>query len=95
MAFGRRVVCTICARDFFAWDAGDPYYLNEAGRKIYPALPSAELHRCDETDTAILCLNCGTDGVSDSAVPATQCRRCGSSEIHGTGDLEGRPGRPR
>lgn len=84
---GYDFVCSHCARSIAAWDDGNPYYIDETGKKCYAYHPSADVERCTGTDVSMVCLKCGDECMSDSAAPSTQCQTCGSSELVRTWDL--------
>ena len=83
-------VCSRCARSVEAWVDGNPYYMDETGKKTYAYHPSADVELCTGNDASMLCLGCGEECMSDSAAPMTQCPTCGSGEIVHTWDLAGR-----
>jgi hypothetical protein len=59
MAHGVYFVCRGCGREICAWDEGNPYYLDEFGRKRYAYHPDQERDRCTGNDAPHLCLDCG------------------------------------
>jgi hypothetical protein len=67
MAHGVYFVCRGCGREICAWDEGNPYYLDEFGRKRYAYHPDQERDRCTGNDARHLCLDCGAEFPVDSA----------------------------
>ncbi len=91
MAEGIRFVCKSCGAEIEAWDDGNPYYRDEAGRKKYAYHPDYEgLARCIGNDEPHLCLACGEQFMMDSEAPTDRCPGCGSTDIADTFRLEGR-----
>lgn len=91
MAEAKRFVCRSCRRTIEAWSDGNPYYIDEAGRKQYAYHPDHErLARCIGNDSPHLCLACGEDFMLDSRAPTSECPKCGAAEIAGTYELDGR-----
>ena len=85
MAQGIRFVCRGCKRDIEAWDDGNPYYLDEDGKKRYAYHPQHDLlERCIGNDTPHLCLACAHQFMVDSRAPIAACPECGASEIVNT-----------
>ncbi len=85
-----RFQCDSCGHAIEAWDDGNPYYRDEAGKKHYAYHPSTERELCIGNDTPQLCLSCGAKFKSDSLAPAKNCRKCKSADFVQTGDLDGR-----
>ena len=91
MAEGIRYVCGQCGKAVEAWSDGNPYYLDEDGRKQYAYHPDHErLARCIGNDSPRLCLTCGEEFMVDSREPSDCCPKCGSPETANTFELEGR-----
>lgn len=91
MAEGLRYVCSSCGRNVEAWSDGNPYYIDERGRKQYAHHPDHErLDRCIGNDTPHLCLACAHRFVVDSRAPIAHCPKCQSTEIADEFDLGGR-----
>ena len=91
MAEGIRYVCGACHRASEAWSDGNPYYIDETGRKQYAYHPDHErLARCIGNDTPHLCLACGEEFNVDSRAPTAECPKCTSDDIADTFRLSGR-----
>lgn len=87
----RRFVCSNCRRSVGAWDDGNPYYLDEIGRKRYAYHPDHErLALCIGNDSPHICLDCAKQFKVDSRQPRTVCPRCHSRQIVDTCVLGGR-----
>jgi DNA-directed RNA polymerase subunit RPC12/RpoP len=92
MGQGVRFVCSRCHRAIEAWSDGNPYYIDENGRKRYAYHPDHEnLARCVGNDSPYLCLACGGEFKVDSRAPIVKCPSCGASDIAETRHLTGRP----
>jgi hypothetical protein len=92
LAEGIRYACRNCARSIEAWSDGNPFYIDDDGRKRYAYHPDHEnLARCIGNDSPHLCLACGSRQKIDSRKPRRHCRRCRSGEIVPTWELEGKP----
>jgi len=92
MAEGFRFACDRCDRELIAWSDGNPYFLDERGRKQYAYHPDHDnLERCIGNDTPHLCLDCGTELMIDSRDPRDTCPGCGSRIISDCLDLDGKP----
>jgi DNA-directed RNA polymerase subunit RPC12/RpoP len=90
MAEGVRYICGGCGKTIEAWSDGNPYYLDDAGRKQYAYHPDHErLAQCIGSDAPHLCLGCGEELMVDSRSPATRCPRCAATEIADTYRLGG------
>jgi hypothetical protein len=75
-----------------AWSDGNPYYLDESGKKRYAYHPDHEnLARCIGNDSPHLCLECGEEFMVDSRAPVEACHKCGSGRTVATFDLAGYP----
>jgi predicted lipoprotein with Yx(FWY)xxD motif len=58
MAMGVCFVCSNCAHSVEAWDDGNPYYLDDGGKKVYAYHPDHEaLAKCIGNDAPHLCPN--------------------------------------
>ena len=91
MARGFRFVCGGCDHRIVAWDDGNPYYIDDDGKKKYAHHPNHELlERCIGNDAEHLCLSCKKEFMVDSEAPITTCPKCKSSEIVDTMELEGK-----
>ena len=91
MAQGYTFICNSCSKAIGAWSDGNPYYLDEDGAKRYAYHPDHErLELCVGNDSPHLCLGCGAEFKVDSRSPIDRCPDCGSAEICGSCDLEGR-----
>jgi DNA-directed RNA polymerase subunit RPC12/RpoP len=86
-----RYVCGNCQKAVEAWSDGNPYYLDEQGRKQYAYHPDHErLNRCIGNDSPHLCLECGKKFMVDSRAPIDACPKCKSGDIADTYRLDGR-----
>lgn len=91
MAMGLRFTCSHCDKAIEAWSDGNPYYLDERGKKRYAYHPNHELlELCIGNDLPHLCLTCGHRFKVDSRRPVTSCRKCRSSSISPDWELEGK-----
>jgi len=82
MAQRFRFVCGECDHTIEVWDDGNPYYIDDDGRKKYAYHPNHELlERCIGNDTEHLCLSCKKEFMVDSEAQTTACPKCKSSEI--------------
>ena len=91
MAEAVRYVCSACRRAIEAWSDGNPYYIDEMGRKQYAYHPDYErLTRCIGNDSPHLCLTCGERFNVDSRTPTAECPKCKSGDIADTFQLSGR-----
>lgn len=87
-----RYECDHCGRAIEAWSDGNPYYIDQRGRKRYAYHPDHEgLSRCVGNDEPHLCLACGGEFVNDNRSPVASCPSCDSADISPTFDLKGRP----
>ena len=92
MAECTRFVCAHCARAIEAWSDGNPFYLDEGGKKRYAYHPDHEnLARCIANDVPHLCLGCGSKRKIDSRKPRTDCPRCKLGRLVPTVNLDGQP----
>ena len=90
MSMGCKFVCDRCRHEVEAWDDGNPYYFDEAGRKHYAYHPDPKRNRCVGNDSPHLCLACGDRFMIDSRAPVASCPACGSGSHVGVFHLEGR-----
>ena len=82
MAIGYLYICDNCGRRIEAWDDGNPYYFDKAGKKKYAHHPDHEnLKKCIGNDTPHICLDCGKQFKIDSLNPVTKCPKCKSGKI--------------
>ena len=92
MAEAVRFVCDRCQHSIEAWSDGNPYYIDEVGQKQHAYHPDHErLAKCIGNDEPHLCLTWGLEFNVDSRAPIVNCPKCGSVDISGTYQLEGRP----
>jgi hypothetical protein len=71
MAESRRFVCTQCAHEIEAWSDGNPFYLDERGRKRHAYHPDHEnLDRCVGNDVPHLVFRADKERKSIRARPA-------------------------
>lgn len=84
------MTCDACGYTIEAWSDGNPYYLDERGRKRYAYHPSDEVMRCVGNDDPHLCLACGRKFHVDSRRPVSVCPKCGSDQIAETFSLAGK-----
>ena len=89
MAACLRFVCDHCGNTIESWDEGNPYYLDEQGKKRYAYHPEPERDRCIGVESASLCLSCGSEFKTDSRSPVTACPACSSADIVDTFALDG------
>ena len=90
MAEGIRFVCSGCGQSIEAWSDGNPFYIDESGKKKYAYHPNHdELARCIANDVPHFCLQCGTESKIDSRLDVQVCRECGSDRVVETFGLEG------
>ena len=91
MAEAVRFVCAECGNFIEAWSDGNPYYIDERGKKQYAYHPDHDgLERCIGNDSPHLCLKCGKKFVVDSRAPRDACPKCGSTDFAHTFQLEGK-----
>ena len=90
MAEGVRFVCGGCDHSIEAWDDGNPYYIDEDGKKQYAYHPEPLRNRCIGIDSPHLCLSCGHEFVVDSEAPIVACPKCKAREIVDTWTLSGK-----
>jgi hypothetical protein len=55
MAQSFRFICNSCGETIESWDEGDPYYLDERGRKQYAYHPDSKRDQCIGIDSPYLC----------------------------------------
>ena len=86
-----RFVCENCENAIEAWSDGNPFYIDEAGKKQYAYHPDHEnLARCIGNDSPHLSLACGEQFKVDSRAPRTGCLGCGSADTARMFQLDGR-----
>jgi DNA-directed RNA polymerase subunit RPC12/RpoP len=91
MAEAVRWVCSKCGREIVAWSDGNPYYIDETGRKQNAYHPHHErLARCIGNDSPHLCLACGKKFNVDLRAPTAECPKCEAADIVHTHQLGGR-----
>ena len=76
--------------DNISWDDGNPYYIDEDGKKQYAYHPSPLRNRCIGIDSPHLCLSCGHEFMVDSEAPIVACPKCKAREIVDTWTLSGK-----
>ena len=91
MAECRGFVCEHCSFSIGAWADGNPYYIDEMGKKQYAYHPQQELELCIGNDSPYLCLDCGKQTMIDSRSPDERCGECESTNMVGLFHLGGRP----
>ncbi|MGF1634529.1 MAG: hypothetical protein ACFCVE_11815 [Phycisphaerae bacterium] len=91
MAAGKGFACDACGERLFAWDEGNPYYLDERGQKQYAYHPAPERDQCIGNESPTLCLNCGERFMIDSQSPTNACAKCDSQDIADEWNLDGKP----
>ncbi|MFO0820862.1 MAG: hypothetical protein U1A77_23140 [Pirellulales bacterium] len=85
-----RFVCSECEISITAWSDGNPFYIDEAGKKKYAYHPNHdELAKCIANDVPHYCLKCGAESKIDSRVADKKCRKCRSKKVVSTSSLEG------
>jgi DNA-directed RNA polymerase subunit RPC12/RpoP len=90
MAEAIRCVCDGCGHSIEAWSDGNPYYIDETGKKRYAYHPAHELlERCVGNDAPHLCLGCGAEFTVDSLSPTETCPKCQQTDIVETFELSG------
>ena len=90
MAQAKRFVCGACNRAIEAWSDGNPYYIDEAGRKQYAYHPNHErLARCIGNDSPHICLGCGEEFKVDSRAPSAECPKCDGNQMVPSYQLDG------
>ena len=86
-----RLLCSGCGNAIEAWSDGYPFYLDEAGDKVYAYHPDhLELDKCIANDEPHYCLSCGVESNIDSRLTIRACSQCGSRQIVNSFSLEGR-----
>lgn len=92
MAQRTRFECDQCGRSIEAWSDGNPYYLDQDGKKRYAYHPDHEnLDRCIGNDVPHLCLACGAAVTVDNRDPRDSCPDCQVGPLVATYELEGQP----
>jgi hypothetical protein len=69
----RSASCNHCGHSIEAWNDGNPYYVDERGRKRYAYHPSSERDLCVGNDSPHICLSCGCKFMVDSRKPISPC----------------------
>lgn len=57
MAQGRIYICENCGKSVEAWDEGNPYFLDQRGKKQYRYHPDRERDLCIGNDSDLICLD--------------------------------------
>jgi predicted RNA-binding Zn-ribbon protein involved in translation (DUF1610 family) len=75
--------CYECGKTLISYSDGNPFYLDEAGRKRYAHYPDAEkLDRCIGNDLPHICLSCGDRFVLDATCLSKHvCPKCNAFEV--------------
>jgi DNA-directed RNA polymerase subunit RPC12/RpoP len=90
MAEGIRYFCDNCNRNIETWSDGNPYYIDEGGKKKYAYHPDHDsLDKCIGNDSPYICLSCGEAFKVDSRTPITECPKCRVSNISAAFELSG------
>ena len=90
MAQARKFICGSCRRAIVAWSDGNPYYIDDDGRKQYAYHPDHEaLARCIGNDSPHVCLSCGEEFKVDSRARNVACPKCGEDKLVCTYELDG------
>ncbi|MCA9099443.1 MAG: hypothetical protein KDA36_13695 [Planctomycetaceae bacterium] len=85
-----RFVCDSCGFAIEAWSDGNPFYLDEEGKKVYAYHPNHdELVKCIANDVPHLCLDCGKEVKIDSRLEQKVCSKCKSARVAETYVLNG------
>ena len=85
-----RFVCSSCQKSIEAWSDGNPFYIDENGKKKYAYHPDhEELEKCIANDLPYLCLDCGQQVKIDSRKRTKNCPDCMSANVADTFSLEG------
>jgi len=83
-------VCSDCGQSIEAWSDGNPFYIDETGKKKYAYHPNHdELRKCIANDVPHFCLECGIHSKIDSRLESKVCSECNSANIVDTFRLEG------
>jgi predicted RNA-binding Zn-ribbon protein involved in translation (DUF1610 family) len=90
MAQGVTFSCNRCGHSIEAWNDGNPYYVDERGKKRYAYHPSSERDLCVGNDSPHICLSCGRKFMVDSRKPISACPSCKEADIVDTYNLNGR-----
>ena len=92
MAICYEFECNLCGLRKGAWSDGNPYFIDESGKKVYAYHPNHELlDRCIGNDIPHLCLGCGEAFNVDNRTPMNACPKCASNNISDACELEGKP----
>ena len=90
MAESRTFVCNRCKKALESWSEGNPYFIDDDGKKHYAYHPDHEnLEKCIGNDFPHICLSCGYEFKIDSLFPTSKCSKCNSSNISNTYQLSG------
>lgn len=85
-----RFVCSTCGFAIEAWSDGNPFYIDDDGKKKYAYHPNHhELSKCIANDVPHLCLDCGKQVKIDSRLEAKVCPKCRSVKVVETYELDG------
>lgn len=90
MADRIQFTCDSCGFAIKAWSDGNPFYIDEEGKKVYAYHPEHdELEKCIANDVPHLCLDCGKEVKIDSRLEQQVCPKCKSTRVFDTYELEG------
>ena len=89
MAACIRFTCTSCGFSIDAWDEGNPFYIDEKGKKVYVYHPSEDRALAIGNDEPHLCLDCGKEVKIDSRLEQKACPKCKSTRVVDTYELDG------
>lgn len=85
-----RFTCDSCGFSIEAWSDGNPFYIDENGKKVYAYHPNHdELSKCIANDVPHICLDCGNEVKIDSRLETKACPKCRSSKVVETYELSG------
>ena len=85
-----RFVCSGCRFSIESWSDGNPFYIDDAGKKKYAYHPDHdELEKCIANDEPHLCLECGKVSKIDSRLDTKVCSKCRAMNVVDTFKLEG------
>ncbi len=100
MAEGIQFICDDCGFEIWAWDEGNPYYVDRTRMldrglprskcKVHVFHPEVPPQPLDGNDVPHLCLECGHAFDVDTARNRTTCTKCRSPEILDCCRLSGR-----
>lgn len=91
MALGLLFICDKCKYTIEAWDEGNPYCIDEAGKKYYIYHPAPERSQCIGIDIPSICLDCGEIFENDSRNSTDKCPSCKSHNIIDIFSLDNQP----